>query len=79
MLKFNPILSIEYCFLYAKNQENQSKREATTVPTFFRQYGRYDVILHTNSLKTHIHTTTYSEDYLLKVLLKSAMLLGHTA
>ena len=73
MMKFNPISGIEYWFLYAKFQENRSKREAVTVPSFFRQYGRHDVILPAKSLKTHIHTTTYSEDYLLKVLLKSVI------
>ena len=73
MLKFNPIPGIEYCFLYAKFQENQSKLEAVTVLPFFRQYELRDVILPAKSLKTQIHITMYSGDYLLKVLLKSAL------
>ena len=64
MLKMNPIPSIEYSFLYAKFQENQSILEAVTVLPFFRQYGRRDVILPAKSLKTEIYITKYLGDYL---------------
>ena len=73
ILKFKPIPDIEYCFLYAKFRENQSKLEAVTVLSFFRQYGRRDVILPAKSLKTQIHITMNTGGYLLKVLLKSVL------
>ena len=72
MLKFNPEPSIQYSFLFTKFQENWSKTEAVTVPSFFRQYGRHDVTLKTKVLITKTRITRYLGDKKLKVWWKSA-------
>ena len=67
------------CFIYTKFKENRKKIETMKRLPFFRQYGHHDVILAAKSLKTHIHTITYLGNYLMKVLLKSAVNFDHTA
>ena len=73
MLKFKPEPSFQPGILYIKFRKHRSKAAAVTVLPFFRQYGRRDVILPAKSLKTQIRITKYPGDYLLKVLLQSAL------
>ena len=79
MLKFDLKPNIQYCFLYTKFQENRNIIEAIKVLPFVQQYSRHDVILPAKSFKTQIHTKRYSGGYMLKILLKSTVLFGHTS